>query len=153
MSANDRYSGGMMWPGTDALIKNQLPQHLRNYLRTESWYLRVDQVIQWLTDPIAPANCVFMYFDEPDGAGHRYGPESPEVIEQIRRVDNITGYLINQLLDVDLYDKVNLIITSDHGMLEVPNSNIINMSLVVNSSLYQAFGGSPVWSIRPNPGS
>lgn len=147
-----RYSGGMMWPGTDALIRNQTTFHLVPYDKSKPYYERVDEVVFWLTNDTMPANCVFLYFEEPDSTGHRYGPDSPEVAEQIRRADNVTGYLIAKLTEADLFDKVNLIITSDHGMTDIPNSQVIDMSSFVDSNTYMAFGTTPVWGILPRPG-
>jgi len=151
-AASDRHSGGMMWPGTAARIQNQTANHYYNYSDSVTWIERVDGVMSWITNETDPANCVFLYFEEPDSAGHKYGPDSPQVVTEIQNADNITGYLINKLIEAKLYDKVNIIITSDHGMANVPNKNYINMTAIVDPKLYKFYGSSPVWSILPNPG-
>ena len=78
----------------------------------------MDYVIKWLTDETNPANLIFMYFDEPDAQGHDFGPNSEEVRQAIGRMDEITGYFINQLKNLQILDQVNLIFWSDHGMDE-----------------------------------
>ena len=65
--------------------------------------------MKWLTNETSPANLIFMYFDEPDTQGHRFGPNSKEVRQTIGRMDGITGYFINQLKDLQILDQVNLI--------------------------------------------
>lgn len=51
-----------------------------------------------------------------DKTGHAFGPTSKEMKESIRSVDkDILGYLIQQLKSHDLFNEINLIITSDHG--------------------------------------
>lgn len=150
MAEPGRYSGGMMWPGVDARIRNQTTFYYTTYNKSKPYHERVDDVISWLTDDKSPANCIFLYFDEPDGAGHRHGPDSFEVKEEIRRADNVTGYLITRLTEVGLFDKTNLIITSDHGMTDIPASQTINMSSFIDVNMYKAFGASPVWSILPD---
>lgn len=65
----------------------------------------VDIVLQQLTkDP--PVNFVAMYFNEPDAVGHVFGPNSKEVVDAILKLDNVTGYLVDKLKKVDLFDKV-----------------------------------------------
>lgn len=34
-----------------------------------------------------------LYFEEPDVHGHVYGPESNQVLDILRMLDNITSYL------------------------------------------------------------
>lgn len=46
---------------------------------------RVDTVMSWFTDKKTPANLVMLYFEEPDGRGHVYGPESQVVNSFYRR--------------------------------------------------------------------
>lgn len=152
LSDSDRFSGGMMWPGTNAWIKNQTAFHVRNYDDTLPWNTRVDEVIQWLLDVDTPANCVYMYFENPDSAAHEFGPNSPQVVLEIQRADSIIGYLVASLKAAGLYDQINIIITSDHGMAEVPAENTIDLTTLVDTSLFQSYGSSPVWSILPNEG-
>ncbi|GAB6029723.1 Bis(5'-adenosyl)-triphosphatase enpp4, variant 2 [Chamberlinius hualienensis] len=150
MAGSGRHSGGMMWPGTNAWIKNQTCDAFHDYDDSISWFWRVDTVINWFLDPARPVNVVYLYFEEPDSTAHTYGPDSEEVIEQIQRADNITGYLRSRLESVGLWDQINLIITSDHGMASVPHENVIYMADIIDTSTFQYYGSSPVYSIQAN---
>ena len=55
---------------------------------------------------------MFYYQIKIDFTGHLYGPDSPEIKAKLEEIDNILGYLIQQLNNHHLYDKLNLIITS-----------------------------------------
>uniref|UniRef100_A0A3Q0RYU9 Ectonucleotide pyrophosphatase/phosphodiesterase 1 n=1 Tax=Amphilophus citrinellus TaxID=61819 RepID=A0A3Q0RYU9_AMPCI len=57
-----------------------------------------------------------LYLDEPDSAGHQYGPESEEVIQALEKVDRILGVLMDGLKEKNLDKCANIIIVSDHGM-------------------------------------
>ncbi|XP_076357632.1 ectonucleotide pyrophosphatase/phosphodiesterase family member 5-like [Tachypleus tridentatus] len=144
-----RVSGEMMWPGGDSLIRNMKPFYNTAFNASISFKERVDIVISWLNNEKFPANCVFLYFQEPDHTGHKFGPNSPEVRDMIKLVDNTIGYLIKKLKEAQLYELLNLIVLSDHGMTEVPDGNLIEMDSILDPSLYLVSSGSPVWNIRP----
>uniref|UniRef100_A0A3B4YP56 Ectonucleotide pyrophosphatase/phosphodiesterase 1 n=1 Tax=Seriola lalandi dorsalis TaxID=1841481 RepID=A0A3B4YP56_SERLL len=59
-----------------------------------------------------------LYLDEPDSAGHRYGPGSKQVVLALENVDRILGKLMDGLTERNLHHCVNLMIVSDHGMEE-----------------------------------
>ena len=63
---------------------------------------KVDQVIDWLELPISERpRLICLYFNEPDHAGHVFGPNSEEVNEQIKESDNILlDILISSLKNV-----------------------------------------------------
>lgn len=50
-------------------------------------------MIEWIKDPVKPANLVMVYFEEPDTHGHAYGPNSEVVRDLLKELDNITNYL------------------------------------------------------------
>lgn len=145
-----RHSGVMMWPGSNLAYNNILSTFVFNYSKTESYESRVSTVISWLTHSETPANFVMMYFEEPDSHSHGFGPDSPENLEQIQRVDNTTKYLLDSLKNNNLTD-VNIVFLSDHGMEGVTKARIIDLeSLIGNKALM--YGTSPVLQIYPKPG-
>jgi len=151
---NGRFSGSS-WPGSNHPYgKNKtVADHYLTYNRSLSFEDRIEYVVDWLTDKEKPANLVFMYFDEPDGMGHTYGPESPEVIKEIQRMDKVTKHLVNRLKEEGLYEKVNIIILSDHGFQEVSLKNYINITALVNlDSIEKPYIGTPITQLRPKPG-
>lgn len=144
-----------MWPGSSQPYgsKNSLlPTHYYpEYNGSIPWEERVDTVISWITDDKKPANLVFLYYDEPDTHGHAFGPNSEETIRQVEMADNRTAYLVNKLIDKGIYDKINLIILSDHGMKEVTQKNIIYLDTLIDGDdlLEAKYGGTPVLQLVP----
>lgn len=53
---------------------------------------------------------------------------------------------------MNLFDRVNLIILSDHGFQEVKASDMINISSIVDPDLYEQFGSTPVVQLKVKPG-
>ncbi|XP_064115702.1 glycerophosphocholine cholinephosphodiesterase ENPP6-like [Macrobrachium nipponense] len=59
---------------------------------------------------------VQVYTVEPDLAGHYFGPKSREVLQKLQDLDSVLSIIMDELETKGLSDKVNIIITSDHGM-------------------------------------
>lgn len=67
-----------------------------------------------------------VYFSFVDSQGHRNGPDSEEVVEAIQEADKLVGYLLKELKRVDPEGKINVMIVSDHGMIEVsPDKRVV----------------------------
>lgn len=145
-----RFSGGMMWPGSSA--RGQLPRHVFEYDHEANWTSSIDTVMSWLTHETEPANCAFLYFDQPDAMAHMWGPFSEQVMSEVRRADDIIGLLIRRLREAGLFEEMNLIILSDHGMAEINADRIIELDKFVDRKLYDMYGASPLWNILPHAG-
>lgn len=144
-----RHSASMMFPGSSTPYKGILPTHLQDYSKKSNFTDNIETVIDWLTDPIQPANLLTMYFDEPDSTAHFHGPWGQPTLDAVRRIDDATGYLMNRLNDVGLVDKTNIIFVSDHGMAEV--KNVVYLSEVMDTSGIELYGNSPDWSVFVKP--
>jgi predicted AlkP superfamily pyrophosphatase or phosphodiesterase len=66
-----------------------------------------------------------MYFDQPDVAGHAFGPDSPEYEKKMYEMDAAFGYLIYKLRANGLLDKMNVIVVSDHGMTSLTEEEYV----------------------------
>jgi predicted AlkP superfamily pyrophosphatase or phosphodiesterase len=78
------------------------------------------------------------------------GPNSSNVTEQIKYIDQHMGYLIQKLKKAKLFEKVNMIVTSDHGFTELkPAPSVIDLNLHLPSKLYDADVGSPIVGLWP----
>ncbi|RMX34747.1 hypothetical protein pdam_00010202 [Pocillopora damicornis] len=138
-------SAVVFWPGSE--VKGQTPTHFLKYNNKLPFKKRV----QYLLDQLEgndPPSFLAAYFNEPDHTGHQVGPNSPELHKVIRRVDNVTGYLLKSLQNRGLLDQVNLIITSDHGMAELNSSRIIELDKFLPSDWYTLVAW-PGKSVRP----
>ncbi|XP_054162170.1 ectonucleotide pyrophosphatase/phosphodiesterase family member 5-like, partial [Oppia nitens] len=147
-----QYSGTNQWPGEHVKYRNIGPTHTRSFNPSISWHSRIDTIVKWITDPHKPANCVFMYFCEPDTHSHNYGPFSKQAYEQVKRADTLVGYLVDSLSRHNLLNTTNLIILSDHGFAEVRSSTVLKMNSIINPQWYTDYGSTPSWSIIPKPG-
>jgi ectonucleotide pyrophosphatase/phosphodiesterase family protein 5 len=98
-------SGTVFWPGSDVKIRGRHPTYSLKYDYHMPYKDRVDTIIRLLGKK-DPPTLLTLYFEEPDHSGHRYGPDSKEVIQAIHTADNTTGYLIKQLKTKGFFDKV-----------------------------------------------
>lgn len=116
---HNRKSACMFWPGSEAIIGGSSPTYSIRYNAEIPSKNRVDQVIHWMTLPADQRpHFSTLYFSLVDTAGHKYGPDSPEVDEALVQVDRVIAYLIKRLKALKLFNRLNLIVLSDHGMVQ-----------------------------------
>lgn len=96
-----------------------------------------------MTLDVDPANFVLLYIDEPDEISHQTAPFSPEVRKKLSELDNAVQHLVNRLNETDLLDETNLIILSDHGMSEVREEHVIDLTKLCDSGDFITAGVSP----------
>lgn len=119
-------AGTMFWIGSEAPIQNMRPTHWKSYDGRIPNEARIDTVLQWMTSNNKLVDFGTVYFSFVDSEGHRFGPDSDEVIEAIQKADSLVGYLMNELKRVDPEGNINLMIVSDHGMIKVsPDKRIV----------------------------
>jgi predicted AlkP superfamily pyrophosphatase or phosphodiesterase len=119
-------TGTMFWPGSEADIHGHHPDYWKPFDGKVTAEQRVDQVLAWLDLP-ADQRPIFLtlYFDAVDHAGHVYGPDTPQVNDALRETDAALARLVQGLKQRGLFDRINLIVVSDHGMAAVPASNSV----------------------------
>ncbi|MFQ5741247.1 MAG: ectonucleotide pyrophosphatase/phosphodiesterase [Acidobacteriota bacterium] len=147
-----RKSATLFWPGSEAEIKGYRPTYWVKYKAGMSDRNRVHQVLAWLDLP-EEERPVFLaaYFSTTDSVGHDFGPESGELREAVRHLDEMTGLLIDGLASRGLLERVNLIFTSDHGMTELDPSRRIFLDDYLDLSSLRVVDWSPVAALRPGP--
>ncbi|MGF6493041.1 putative AlkP superfamily pyrophosphatase or phosphodiesterase [Luteibacter sp. 621] len=119
------HTATMFWPGTEAEIHGVRPDHWIPFDDSLSSKARVDKLLSWIDEPGPKPAFETLYFDAVDHAGHEFGPDSPEVNAALREVDDALAYLVAQLRQRGLYDGMNIVVVSDHGMADVPKGNIV----------------------------
>lgn len=65
------------------------------------------------------------------------------------RVDNLTRYIEDKLIENKLQNRVNVIYLSDHGMVGIPPSNFIDLTVLLANDTYDIYGTTPVLQIVP----
>lgn len=105
------------WVGTGTGIQGTWPSIYRNYNGKVPNSLRVDKVLGWLDLPADKRPTMMsMYFSTADDVGHEFGPDAEETRYAVLEVDEYLGRLVRGLKARGIFDKVNIVITSDHGM-------------------------------------
>lgn len=145
--------GAAMWPGSDVKIRGTYPDRYLLYNASVPFETRVQRVIEWFSAPQGEAvDFAVLYWEEPDESGHMLGPENPHMDEVIAGIDEKLGFLRNELRKAGLYEKVNLIVTSDHGMMQLSTEKIIELDEYVSRDSYTWVDKSPVVGIIPSEG-
>lgn len=149
---NNLTSATFYWPGSEAEVRGYRPNIWMPYNESVPFRYRIDKTIEWLT--VNKTDIAFLYFHEPDSTGHTYGPDSDEISAKIGDMDKLLGYLLNKFDTTNLWDKVNLIVTSDHGMTTIDTSNqVVDITDHVDmNSITFTVGNGPIMQIHPAEG-
>lgn len=119
---NGMKSASYFWVGSEAPVAGSFPDYYHIYDGKISNETRIEGVIDWLELPEAERpHFISLYFSLVDSQGHATGPDAKETGESVQETDRLLGLLMKQLETVDL--PVNVIVTSDHGMNAVPETD------------------------------
>ena len=148
-----RIAATLFWPGSEAAIAGVRPSHWERYNERITWQKRVATVLGWLDLPAGERpRLITLYFEEPNEAGHRYGPDSPKTTKAVERVDAILASLIRGLEARSALDQVNLILVSDHGMAAVGPERTIYIDDYLEPEQAEIFETGAVLQVFPAPG-
>ena len=132
------------WVGTEAAIAGVHPSIWKRYDQKVPFEDRIDSVMTWFSLPISHRpRLIMLYFHEPDWTGHEYGPSSDENVDQIQKMDDIMGTIIEKAEKLSIADKLNVLVVSDHGMTEVHPEQIIDLSAYTDLSDVTTAGAGP----------
>ena len=142
----------MFWPGSEAEIRGTRPTYWVPYDGDISDAARVDSVLAWLDlPPQRRPTFLTLYVSAIDEAGHRYGTRSLEVNDGLARVDQVIARLIAGLEARRLRDKVDVIVTTDHGMADTSPETVILIDDYIDLATVRVVDWSPVIAIAPPP--
>ena len=143
------------WPGDEAVVQGASPTYLQERPKPRPLLFnmdkQVDAVLGWLDLPAdkRPA-LIRLHLDDVDLMGHLYGPDSPEANKAITKVDAAVGRLAEGLKTRGLYDSVNIVVVSDHGMAAVSLDrmiyldDLIDLKHVTTPAFWAAAGVDPL---------
>ena len=114
------------WPESETAINNTMASYYYPYKHTTANKKRLEQMLAWLRLPESERpNFIAGYFASIDDAGHKYGENSPQLIEAIIQLDNLIADFLQQIKQ-EFNNQVNVVIVSDHGMTKVDKNQLIN---------------------------
>ncbi|MFN2502392.1 MAG: ectonucleotide pyrophosphatase/phosphodiesterase [Pyrinomonadaceae bacterium] len=147
-------AAAMFFPGTEAKIGGVYATFWKPYEHTYPNEKRVDTVLEWLDLPADKRPTLYtMYFSDVDSAGHESGPYSEGTRNAVLKVDAAIERLADGLKKRRIYDKVNLIIFSDHGMAPVDQRNAMIMDDYLDESrIEKKLTTGEIWQIFPKVG-
>ncbi|XP_070837623.1 ectonucleotide pyrophosphatase/phosphodiesterase family member 7-like [Chaetodon trifascialis] len=122
-------AGSLHFPGTactyqgDAPVMTEVEPLFYDYKNEDYWHENTDKVMSWFRD--MDLDFISLYFGEPDGTGHKFGPDSPERRAMVAQVDRQVGYIRQSAERHGLTDHLNIIITADHGMTTVASKDVV----------------------------
>ena len=131
----------VFWVGSDVAIQGEHPTYWRDY-QTEQMDFpsRVDEIIRLLKLPEKDRpHLVMAYFEEPDRSGHNYGPMHRMTRRAMEDLDLLLSGLWARIQLLPIADKVNLIITGDHGMTSVDPKRFVDIDDVLPKHWYERF--------------
>ena len=141
------------WPGSEVEIDSTRPSRWKPYDGKVTFDARVDTVLSWLAlKGPQRVSIVTLYFDEPDHSGHEYGPDSPKTAAAAARADSAVGRLMQGLRDRGMYDSVNVVVVSDHGMSALSPDRVVYLDDVVDTASIRITSLSPNLAITPKDG-
>lgn len=129
------------WPESEINTKQYKPTYSFPYKHNTPNSDRFNQIVDWLKLPIEQRpELVLGYFSTIDSAGHTHGTHSKELNTSIQTFDKLLGNFIERLND-EVSDKVNLIIVSDHGMVDISEETMPYFYLFDEVETFQVVNG------------
>jgi predicted AlkP superfamily pyrophosphatase or phosphodiesterase len=145
-------SASFFWVGSEAAIEGVRPSIYKKYDNKVTFSERVDSVLAWLRLPDAQRpRMITLYFDEPDHTEHERGPDSPEAKAAVMKSDSAISRLVIGLRAQRMYDAVDLIVVSDHGMADISPSRTIFLTDVTDTLNVRTVDRGPIfmgWAIN-----
>lgn len=146
-------SATMFWPGSEARIRGVRPDDWLPYAGDMPHEERVRRVLRWLDRPPARRpHLITLYFSALDEAGHAKGPGSPEAVAALADIDGALARLEAGLRRRGLFDAVDLVVVSDHGMASVDVAHPRRLDASVPLHDDEVVTTGQVAGIAPRPG-
>ncbi len=142
------------WVGSEAEIEGIRPEYWYKYDKSVPFKSRVDTVKYWLSLPEGERpHLMLWYYYQPDHIGHEAGPYGEQTIAMVEKLDSLLGYYFTQMRKLPEFDKLNFIITSDHGMTETSNDRVVMIDQYLDTVDIDIFiGRNPNYNIKVKPG-
>ena len=147
-------SATLFWVGSEAPVQGIYPSYWKRYQHDMPFEDRIDTIIAWLQLPESKRpHLIMWYLHEPDAIGHHTGPQSKQTLKKIEYLDRLIGVFIQKLKNTKVANKVDFIITSDHGMGSIsPEKSIFLEDYIDSNDVTIITGANPVYNIKVKKG-
>ncbi|WP_138431976.1 ectonucleotide pyrophosphatase/phosphodiesterase [Fodinibius saliphilus] len=143
-------TGTMFWVGSEADIQDMYPTYWKPYDADMRLRARIDTVIKWMTMPAGKdVDFATLYYSYVDTKGHRYGIQSDSLKNAIRLSDELVGYLKMRMKEKGIWGKTNILIVSDHGMVNQAADKIISLDKIIKMNDVERVLWGPMTMIQP----
>nr|XP_046238061.1 bis(5'-adenosyl)-triphosphatase enpp4 [Scatophagus argus]XP_046238062.1 bis(5'-adenosyl)-triphosphatase enpp4 [Scatophagus argus] len=145
-------TAAVMWPGSDVTIRNRTATHFLPYNSNVTFQQRLEKVINWILGDEKEKGVMFaaLYWEEPDRSGHLYGPDNATAMgKALKEVDDNIGLLMSELKRTGLFGRINVLVTSDHGMAQCSAERLIRLDDCLHPDNYTLVDLSPVAALIP----
>lgn len=125
-------TGVYFWPESEAKINGIQPSYYFPYKHKTTNETRLNQLIDWLKLPtIKRPKLLVSYISTLDSAGHDFGTQSKQVEKELLSIDTLLKNFYKRIED-ETQLTPNLILVSDHGMVNLDNSKQIEVSSLLH---------------------
>lgn len=143
-------AGTMFWVGSEAPVQEMRPTHWKRYDESMPYQARIDTVVKWLSYPEENAiDFGTLYFEMVDSKGHDYGLDSDSLDYAIQKADSLLGYLKQRLKEKNKWDNLNVIVLSDHGMIDLSADKTIMLDSIIDMDDVERITWDPATMIQP----
>ncbi len=141
-----------LWVGSEAEIGGRRPTYWKPFDYRIPFAQRVDEVVGWLGRPTGerPALVAF-YLEETNGAGHRFGPDSPELAAAVELLDGHVGTVLARVRA--LGREPDVVIVSDHGMSATHLDRTLALEDYLDLATVHVDSDGSVVTLRPREGA
>ncbi|MGF1554983.1 ectonucleotide pyrophosphatase/phosphodiesterase [Paucihalobacter sp.] len=145
----DLKTASFFFVGSDADIQGMHPTYYYKFDNSIKNEVRIAQALNWLRlDEKDRPQLITLYFGDADSAGHRFGTDNEEELNKaILEIDTNLGNLFEGVAAIGL--PVNIIIVSDHGMINQSTDKLIPVESIQNDDLFLAIDNGSMVNIHP----
>lgn len=132
-----------MWVGSETPVNGRYATVWTPYSGAVPFTQRADWVIEALHRPVEKIpNLIMWYIEEPDAVMHKKGPDSPEAAAMVEKLDSVLTYFFRGVRSSPVFDKIDFIVTADHGMTETSPERVVELWPYLDASRVRevAFG-------------
>lgn len=145
-------SASSFWVGSEAEIGGIRPSFWRPYDYSIPFEKRLDELAGWLRLPVTQRPVIItFYLEETNSVGHKFGPDSPEIADAVKLLDDRIGAIQARLKTEG--QVVNLVVVSDHGMTAVSPERVVVLDDYLDPSFVQVDFFGSVTGLRPLDGN